>query len=550
MAVTLTDHRTAPNEADAITNWVGSPTLFTTDPTPVEATGCIGYVVSTATVDAYATVAAQSLADGLVYVWAFPRGAMDTRVNGGIQIHLGDGTNRIGFHLGGSDVSPFRHDVGPVGWQCMVMDTTNIPAARTVRAGSLANLNYGSLTQIGAIFKTLAKSIGGAHNCFVDVIRVINASTLSANNGCVMTVAGGTSGDPGTFLNIATLDRSTGNLQGYGLLRELGAGLYGLQGPLRFGNATGTASSWFEETNVALAFEARGLATSRYRLFVADNGVGTTTVKFGEKAGTGTEASGANGVSITSPAGVGGEWDSATDTDVTDVFVYGSTFTGLTNGVKFRSPQEWAGNTFAGCGQIQPNGAYMVNCAVVGSTASSALLWNVNQDTQGRLDGTSFVSGGTGHAIELGSSVPSELTFSGLSFGGYGANGTTNAAVYNNSGKALTIYVSGATPTVRNGTGASTTFVANPVTLTLTGVRDGSEVRIYKAGTRADELYGIESKQTGVDPSFTYTSPEPVDIIVHSLGYQYWRLENYALGTTNASLPVSQIVDRNYRNPP
>lgn len=547
MAVTLTDHRTVLEQADATTNWAGSPSLLTADPDPVEATGCIGYVVSTATVDAYATIASTDLSNKILYVWAFPRGAMDTLANGGISIHLGDGTNRIAFHLAGSDVAAFRHDTGPVGWYCLILDTSNPPSTFTVRAGARANLNFGAITQIGVTFKTLAKSVGGATNCFVDIIR---SADPTLNNGAALSITGGTSGAPGKFLEIAQLDRSTGNLQGYGVLRELGAGLYGCQGSLRLGEATGTGSSWFEETNAALAFEARGLLTTRYKIFVTDNGTGTTTVKFGVKVGTGSDAVGGNGCSFTAPTGVGGEWDSATDTDVTDVFVYGSTFTGFTNGVKFRSPQEWAGNTFSGCGTIEPNGAYMVNCAISGSTATRALLWNAAVDTDTRLDGTSFVSAGTGHGIELGANTPSEITLRGISFSGYGAADTTDAALYNNSGKAITVYVAdGTSPTVRNGTGASTTLVANPATLTLTNVKDDSEVRIYAHGTQT-ELYGVETKQAGVDPAYSYTGTQAVDIVVHNVaGYQYWRLENYTLPTSNSSLPVSQIPDRNYRNP-
>ena len=96
-------------------------------------------------------------------------------------------------------------------------------------------------------------------------------------------------------------------------------------------------------------------------------------------------------------------------------------------------------------------------------------------------------------------------------------------------------------------TGSAVT-VQSAATLTLTGIVDGSEVRIYAAGTTT-ELYGIESKSAGVDPAYSYTSAQPVDIVVHSVDYNYWRLNNYSLPSADASLPVSQVFDRNYRNP-
>jgi hypothetical protein len=84
--------------------------------------------------------------------------------------------------------------------------------------------------------------------------------------------------------------------------------------------------------------------------------------------------------------------------------------------------------------------------------------------------------------------------------------------------------------------------------LTLTGIVDGSEVRIFEAGT-INELYGIESKSAGVDPAYSYTSAQPVDIVVHNVAYNYWRLNSYDLSSSDATLPVAQVFDRNYRNP-
>jgi hypothetical protein len=84
-----------------------------------------------------------------------------------------------------------------------------------------------------------------------------------------------------------------------------------------------------------------------------------------------------------------------------------------------------------------------------------------------------FVSAGTGHAIELGASTPSSITLSGHGYSGYAVvDGTTgNEVIYNNSGKSITINISGgATPTIRNGTGASTILLLQAVTTQVTVV--------------------------------------------------------------------------------
>jgi len=125
------------------------------------------------------------------------------------------------------------------------------------------------------------------------------------------------------------------------------------------------------------------------------------------------------------------------------------------------------------CGQITAAGANLNNSSVQNSPATSALLWNVATDTDGLLDDMRFVSAGTGHAIELGASTPSSITLSGHDYSGYAVvNGTTgNEVIYNNSGKSITINISGgATPTIRNGTGASTILLLQAVTTQITVV--------------------------------------------------------------------------------
>lgn len=549
MSVLITDHRTVWNEADSITGWAGgSPTLFTADPDPVEATGCIGVVVSTATVDSYFATTATDLQNKLVYVWQLPRGAMDTYINGGQSIHIGDGTNRVAYHVAGSDKAAFRHDTGPVPWQCAVIDTSNLPTLLTTRAGSAAALNLASITQVGATYKTLAKSVGGVSNCFTDIIR-IGDPTL--NNGAMLSITSGSAADPGTFAQIALGDRRITTLAGHGIVRELGAGAYGIQGKLRFGNATGTDSSWFEDTSVSVVFEDRDLLNTRYGIFITDNGVGTTTFKLGTKVGTGTSALGTAGVSIVAPAGIGAEFDSRTDTDVTDVFIYGSTFSGFTNGIFLGgNGQEFSGNVVNASGTIIPSGTLFYNNSINESVATASLLWNINLDTSGYIDGCSFLGSGSSHAIEYGPNVPVSMSLVNVLFDNYGPDTSTSASLYNNSGKALQITISGGSiPTVRNGVGASTTIVAGLTQVTLTGLVSGSEVRVLETGTTT-ELAGIESVATTPGNfSFSLAQSTVIDIVVHNIEYEYLRINNFTVPANDTSIPIEQRFDRNYSNP-
>lgn len=87
----------------------------------------------------------------------------------------------------------------------------------------------------------------------------------------------------------------------------------------------------------------------------------------------------------------------------------------------------------------------------------------------------------------------------------------------------------------------------NP-TLTLTGLKNPTEVRVFTAGTTT-QLTGQENVTSG---TFTWNyDPDlvsSVDISILALGYQNTRLLAVAT-TSNVSIPVQQVVDRQYLNP-
>lgn len=518
MAITLTDNRTIINEGDAITNWTGSPILFTSDPDPVEATGCIGYVVSATTIDAFVTVASTNLSSKLVYVWVFPLGAMDTQTLGGVSIHLGDGTNRVAYHLAGSDLAGFRHDSGPVGWQCLVMDTGNLPGTITTRAGVAGSLNFAAITQIGATFKTLVKSKGGVANCFIDVVRT---GDPSLNSGAMLTVTGGTSGDTGKFSEIASADRTVTNQTARGILRQLGAGAYGCQGALKFGDNSGTTATFFADTDVTFIFENRGLGTTRYSLIIVGNATGSTTFRLGTKSGTGDTATGTNGCSLVTPTGVGSSFD-ASSANLQFLLIYGSTFSGFTNGITLSSNatngpnHEFLGNTVASSGVFDPGRVVVRNCRFAGwtgATTSAALLWGANANVKR----CTFTSAGTGHAIKF--TATGTYTFDGIEFSGYGADATNDASIYNDSGGLVTLNVTGASTglTVRNGTGAST-VINNAVSLTVTVVDStgaaiqNARVAIYQTSNNTELLNALTDVSGVASTSFAYVSSTPIYI--------------------------------------
>lgn len=521
MAVTVTDNRTTWSAADSTTGWTGSTlTLSTSDPDPIESTGHLGNVVSTATVDCYFTGSSTSITGKLIYAWALPLGAMDTLTNGGVAILAGDGTNRVGYHLAGSDSAAFRHNSGQPFYECLLLDQSSLPASTTTRAGSAGSLNWGAITQIGVMFKTLAKSKGGVANCYVDIIRILDTST---NNGCAITISGGTSGTPGTFEEIATEDASIADSKAHGVIRKLGAGAYGVQGPIRFGD-TGISSSWFEDKNVTVVFEDRSLASTRYKIFITDNGIGTATFKLGTKVGTGTSATGIDGVIITGGSNVNWQFDASTDTDVTDVFIYGSTFNRATQGVSFRSGHEFIGGTISSSGAVTLNGATFVNNNVVNSTVAadaSAMIWDVNTDPNDYLNGTT-VSKGTNahHAIEFGTTSPTTMTLTDMSFTGFNASNAQNDSTFyiKRTTGTVTINLSGVTGNTSYKTDGATVSIVSSVSISVTVVDINNnpiqnvQTAIYLSSDNS-ELLNTDTNASGIaSGSFGGSTPANVYI--------------------------------------
>jgi len=641
MTVAITDNRTEVDQADSLTGW-SSPVvgealnLFTADPNPVEDSGCIGMSVGIQTSDLVFTITSADLTDTLVYVWILANGTMDTLVNGGIALILGDGTDEIGYHLAGSDVAAFRHSAGPVGWQCLVLDTSQLPANATALAGVIANLTLTTITQIGAMYKTLSKALGGSSNCFTDIIRYGNGG---------ITITAGTSGAPGRFSEIAVEDRSSTTQQAYGIIRELGEGLFGVQGPLLFGTSGGTAATFFADTNVVVQFEDRNLGTDKYFITIQGNATGSTTFRLGLLAGT---TGGTDGCTITIPVGVGGTF-TASDADLQFVLLYGSTFSGFSSGMFFSVDATNAPNheifacLFTANGQINPGLTQFKNNSIVGAVLVQNLDGAIVFPTaDADIEDLSFQIGVEGHAIrqeDIGTFAHRDIFYAGYSASLVGATfdtetgvnggtevittdaahlfttgepvilnddggietigltegttyyaraltGTTislhtsaadagtdtarvdltasgggagetqhlysgNAAIVNDSGGLVTInVVRGDTPAYRN-VGASTTVVNNNVQVSLTGMRENTEIRVYAAGTSTPELAGIENATVGTvdDRSFAFTLAAglSVDIRIFAVAYEPADIVGFTMVET--TIPIQQRFDRTYLNP-
>lgn len=517
MAVTITDTRVVVNEADATGSWTASDgvSVFTSAPNPVEASGSLGQQVSNSLEDAYVSITAANLTDTVVYCWLLPGGVLDDSVgtssgDAGIQIYLGDGTNNIGYAVGGSDGAGFRHDDGPVLWQCFAIDTATLPATTTAFNGTAGNLNLNSITRIGNAFRTLVKSVGGVENCFMDILYY-------GNGGLIIT--GGGTGTEGKFLEIAQRDRSEADHPGqnvasstggaYGICREIGTDSFGLQGQLTFGS-TGTASVDFDDSDVSVSFEDRGFSTNKYGLTVTGNGTGTTSVVW-------------NNNIFNTPSGVG-SFFTASSANINTLTIAGCTFLNFDQTFTFASTgttgHSITDTSFSGCAQVVIGTTTFQDNSIIGSVATGTTSGAVLIESTSDVSGLSFTQGTGGHAVEIADSTNSPFTFTDFNFTGYAGTdgGTGNEAIVNTSGNPITINITGGSgfPSVDTTNSTGTVTIINNVNNTVTVVDgdtnaiQGAVVAVYNSGNDTE----LANDETDVNGEINFSSSANIPVYI------------------------------------
>lgn len=543
MAITFNDNRLILNEADAITGYTATdgPTLFTSAPSPIESTGLLGMNVSNTNENAYFTITSDDYSGGgSLTVWVTNRASLATTAAGGIGIVVGDGTNRVAYHVGGSDGTAFRHDQGPVNFACFLLDLANKPANFTTLAGSEASLNEAAITQVGLYFTTIAKSVGGVENCFWDIIRW-------ADNGVGIEIYGGTVGTPESWTTIALTDRSTGNQQAYGVIRRVGVGVYDIQGNISIGDATGTNDTYINSVGEVFIFGDRGQsANNYYRFNCAGNGTGTTDVNFD-----------------------GATFNNALDgsMDFSDPNITGdirnSVLSGWTQGINTGgSGNVWSGNSYSNCGTLTTTGTDIRNSVFTnfpGVADDSQLFWNSTSDPDGSIDGSSFTKGTNAtHAIEFPTGMTNtSITIRNCDFSGYNASNGQNDSTFNvlATTGTLTINIVGGSGNVSYKSAGATVVVQQSVGITITvSDQTGSPIQnaqtaVYLTSDRT-EVINTDTNASGVaSGSFSGTTPSQCEVRVRKASSGDTKYRNFSsiqtITSNGLDFAVTLAVDPN-----
>lgn len=509
-----TDNRTTLNNCSAITGWTGDDTV-TVDSTTgqsYEGGSSLSWQASNTTGGEHMYTTSiggtRDLSDAQVWI-LMKDNLVQSEANNGVQIVLHDGTNRAGYIVGGYDNTGLAL---PTFFNSYRLDVTNKPSFTTY-AGSEASLNEASITGVGVGTQHLAKANGALDNSWVDRMSFIG------NNSYALTIDAGTVGTPETFADVVADDITNG----WGLINNPFGKQYALFGSTEWGTPSGTANSYFDDSNFQLFLLGGGLGTGNFLMRTVGNATGTNSVVWASASVTniGTRAV-----------------CDFTDANVDILKFTGVSFTdigAMTFPVASASNRFVRSCTFNNCDQIDFSTIEVTDCTFNGTTdANGTILLDTTLQTANQT-GLSFVSDGTGHAIYI--TAPGTYALDGWTYSGYGADGTANAVVYNNSGGAVTLNVSGGgdTPTVRNGASATTT-INNAVTVQvvasdatdLSALEDaqvylqaaaggdlpsGASVTITRSGNTATVTHTSHGMVTGQKVKIRGANQQPYNII-------------------------------------
>lgn len=453
MAVpSYTEDLTDINTAEAITNWAEATAAGWTDGGTPTADADYPFIQGSFSISQTCTKAGiASLlynngagitlpTDGAYFIWQnfSSPGSMDTLAGSGMRAIVGSSLSAFKWWtVGGNNFGRMPYG----GWQNFAVNTT-VAADATVGAPSATEQFIGC-----AIDVTVGIGKGNPHQ--VDVLRYGRGSSIfefgEAANYCV-------------FSGFAAQNDNSANR--WGLIQAIPGG-YLWKGKMTLGTSGNAVD--FRDSNVNIFIDDTRKVTTNFNTIEVNNAssrVDWTNVII---TALGTVSPGR----LVCNANADLNWDSCQFVGMGTFSFGGSASTCLDC-------------IFRGCGQITQAGATITGCSIVSNTASSNVISTIA--TIGLITNTSFISGGTGHAIEI-TGVAANITLTDLTFTGYaGTDGSTgNEAIFINiASGSMNLTVDGGTvPSIRTA-GCVVTVIAGAVTVEVT-VLDSSAVAIQNA---------------------------------------------------------------------
>jgi hypothetical protein len=458
------------------------------------------------------------LSNSHVYIWVNCGivGLLDLKANGGLTVRLTGPTSSdfVEWYVGGSDSWPASIQGG---WTMFVVDTQ---AATSNTGGTPPALT--AIQKIGISAVTATVMTKASDNTWVDAIW-----TLSDGNPGII-VEGRNAGT--TDWTFADINTELGNSAG--MFVQSDGGAWKCNAPIQIGVNDTTTHGFTDSNQTILWDDQEFVAADHYGITALGNSGGTTRFLMGNKSGTGDDATGSQGGSILAASSGQRFYLDFDDPNLNDIGLYGVT---LQHGADFQFDQ-------ANCSVIS---CLLIDCSSATVSGSRDFLRNkvISANT---ADGVAYLTVGTmsdivfcdfefsdGHAIEITPTAPPQgsQVSKGNSFSGYGATGTNDAALYNNSAGSVTVSLSETSQlsehTYRDGTSASTTVTAS-VTVTFEAV-DSEDAAIQDVRVTAylvsddSEVINTVTNASGIATT-QFTGATPADI--------YYRYRKSSPGAT------------------
>ena len=363
-------------------------------------------------------------------IWLAPS-TIATQANGGLCMLLGSSSSVFNvYYVGGSDYGAYPYG----GWQNFVVDPERTPDEN---AGTPTAYHY----------------VGAGANCISKVSKgnPLGFDVFRYGRGEARITGGTLTDDDATFAGLAAVNDNNNNR--WGLFQKIEGG-YKYKGKLVIGYG---AACNFTDSDVNIVIDNTEMVDSdfnRIEITTASSVINWTNVSF---TALGTVSKGQLEM-----------MDNATFNDTGGVFTDMDTFIYDTNA-------DITSRTFRRCGQVTQGGGTFTSCIFEESTAAVAMLVSnlavVTKNT--------FVSNGTGHAVNLGTiSSTQSVSWDNYESGYASSDGSTgNETILVNVGSGYTLTINVATgasvPTIYN-TGAGTVNVVAGTVTTKVIVKDST----------------------------------------------------------------------------
>lgn len=460
----------------------------------VQGTGCIankcgGTTGTTDTGGHFNHTTTFDITNKHLFMWRLTStpGNMLTKANAGIAIGLTNTsttstsawstTNYKKWYVDGSDTQPNSD-----GWKCYVLDPSSTADA------SAGTLTLTSVKNVGYLVRQNTGVNTALNNVFVDAIRMGTGITATTSAG----------GDVITMSGLFGYDSTKTN--SWGVVTQ-NAGIYYGAGKINIGATGQTNVCNFTDSDQVLVWRDFPVADTLYEFNLKGAASFKTTMQFTTSVIRGQ---------------AGQVWNVTCDAN-SNFKLYGCSIANLRSGV-LSSGSVLDGTSFNTCGTIDVNGATVTGCSFSGHTANQILCSSPSEVNN--LTGCSFTKGAaTAHAIEI-TGTAANFTLN-CTFSGYASsNGSTgNEAVFVNiaSGTVEISYTGGGSnPSIRTA-GATVTFAATPVPVTVT-VKDSStgaaipnaRVLLEKVSDGTDILTGLTDSNGQITTSYSYTASTAV----------------------------------------